>query len=74
MRLIVAIVLLLCLTGILVTPSVEDDVDGTKPLSVAQAGNGVCQELSLIVCGSSPAIGSSSQPETAHILRSVIRC
>ena len=74
MRSMVAILLLLSVMGVLLTPGVEDDVDGTTPISVVQAGNDLCQEVSLIAFGSPTAIGSSSQAETAHIVPSVLRC
>jgi hypothetical protein len=74
MRSIVAILLMLSVMGIFLTPGVEDDVDGTSLVSMAAVRGAIGVESNLKNLEHSPVIYPAHQPETAHILVSVMRC
>jgi len=79
MRSIVAILLVLCVAGILLTPSAEDDVDGASPLSLVTVRGedlAVVSHVQSLEC--SLLIASARQPKTSLVTSqtpvSVLRC
>jgi hypothetical protein len=74
MRSIIAILILLSVMGILFTPSLEDDVEATPPLSVALISSRLCVKSILKSLERSSVIYPASQPETARILPTTMRC
>jgi len=75
MRSIVALLLVLSVACVLLTPSVEDDVDGTPSLSfVGVRSDGLAVESNLQSLECSPLIASARQPKISHVAVSFLRC
>ena len=74
MRSIVVILLMLSVVGILLTPSVEDDVAGTPPVSVAMGRGAIGVELHLKNLEHLSVISGAFQSENADLLVRVMRC
>jgi len=70
----VVILLMLSVVGILLTPSVEDDVAGTPPVSIVAGRAAMAVESSLNNLEPSSVSFLAFQSELAHLLVSVMRC
>ena len=73
MRSIIAILLMLSVMGVLLTPSVEGDIAGTPAASMA-TGRGAIGKSNLRKLEHSFVSLAAFQSEPAHMLMSVMRC